>query len=304
MQEAVSKQVGPIALINSRRIRIWGAAMIVIIGAYLLQGAIPSLSWEIPGFSEMSRFTVLAIFFSALICEYVDSALGMGYGTTLTPLLLLCGMEPLQVVPCVLLSEFLTGLSAAMLHHRDGNVDFLRDREAKSTAMWLSLLSVIGTLLAVFLAIRISKTLLTLLIGVIVISMGVITLWCAGRQLKYRRNSIITIGIVAAFNKGLSGGGYGPLVTAGQVVSGLSPRKAVAVTSLAESLVCITGLIAYLAAGKSIGWGLALPLCAGAMMSVPLSTLTVKRVSEIAMRRAVGIASLGLGIFAVSKIFW
>jgi uncharacterized membrane protein YfcA len=52
---------------------------------------------------------------------------------------------------------------------------------------------------------------------------------------------------VAAFNKGLSGGGYGPLVTAGQVVSGLPPKHAVAISSVAESFTCVVGLAAYLA---------------------------------------------------------
>ena len=44
--------------------------------------------------------TVIAFF-----CEMVDSTLGMGYGTTLTPLLLVMGFEPLEIVPAVLFSE-------------------------------------------------------------------------------------------------------------------------------------------------------------------------------------------------------
>jgi uncharacterized membrane protein YfcA len=46
----------------------------------------------------------------------------MGYGTTLTPVVLLLGFEPLHVVPAVLLSEFVTGLVAAGFHHKVGNV--------------------------------------------------------------------------------------------------------------------------------------------------------------------------------------
>ena len=38
----------------------------------------------------------------AFVCEFIDSTLGMGYGTSLTPILLLMGLEPLQVVPAVL----------------------------------------------------------------------------------------------------------------------------------------------------------------------------------------------------------
>jgi len=39
----------------------------------------------------------------AFVCEFIDSSLGMGYGTSLTPILLLMGFHPLQVVPAVLL---------------------------------------------------------------------------------------------------------------------------------------------------------------------------------------------------------
>ncbi len=60
---------------------------------------------------------------AAFLAEYVDSTLGMGYGTLLTPLLLLTGFSPLDVVPCVLLSEFLTGLLAGFTHHKARNVN-------------------------------------------------------------------------------------------------------------------------------------------------------------------------------------
>ena len=45
----------------------------------------------------------------AFVCELVDSSLGMGYGTTLTPILLLFGYDPIVIVPAVLFSEFLPG---------------------------------------------------------------------------------------------------------------------------------------------------------------------------------------------------
>ena len=68
--------------------------------------------------------TGLCIGVIAFLAEYVDSALGMGYGTTLTPVLLMMGYEPMQVVPAVLLSELFTGLFAGLAHHNEGNADF------------------------------------------------------------------------------------------------------------------------------------------------------------------------------------
>jgi len=108
---------------------------------------------------------------------------------------------------------------------------------------------------------------------------------------------------VAAFNKGLSGGGYGPLVTAGQVVSGLPSKPAIAITSVAESFTCVIGLSAYLLLGRQINWGLTIPLVAGALLSVPVATLTVRRLPEKGLRLIVGLVTLALGVLSLSAVF-
>lgn len=48
---------------------------------------------------ELALWFIIMIVIGAFICEYVDSTLGMGYGTTLTPSLLLVGFSPMQIVP-------------------------------------------------------------------------------------------------------------------------------------------------------------------------------------------------------------
>lgn len=287
-----------------RRIRIWVLLLLCVVTFLSLHALTPGFDLMRGSAGGAGLWVVLAVFSAALVCEYVDSSLGMGYGTTLTPLLLLAGFEPLQIVPCVLLSECVTGLSAALLHQRDGNVDLLRDPQARSAAMMLSLLSVVGAVLAVTLALQIPRVWLKTSIGIIILMAGVTTLVTVRRQLRYRRTHLIALGALAAFNKGLSGGGYGPLVTSGQVVSGLSPKKAVAITSLAESLTCFVGLIAYLLLNVRVDWALALPLTLGAMLSVPVATYTVRRLPEKALRASVGVATCLLGIFTLTKLLW
>ncbi len=291
--------------LRHRRVQIWAAAVTLIVLALALQALAPQ--WHlIPSLAgPLEPAVLLAVFTAALVCEYIDSSLGMGYGTTLTPLLLLAGFEPLQIVPCVLLSEFVTGLAAGIMHHRDGNVDFLRDSRARSATLLLTVLSTLGAATAVLFAIKVSKFWLTAIIAVIVLSVGVVTLATIRRRLQYRPSHIIALGGLAAFNKGLSGGGYGPLVTAGQVVSGISPKHAVAITSLAESFTCFVGLIAYLLLqhGK-IDWTLAAPLTSGALLSVPVATLTVRRLPETVMRGSVGALTCVLGLVTAAKLIW
>jgi len=290
--------------LRRRRVHIWALLVLSIVVVLGLQALIPEFHL-MPGFvAGLGPGVVLAVLLGALICEYVDSSLGMGYGTTLTPLLLLVGFEPLQIVPCVLLSEFATGLSATVMHQRDGNVDLLRDPQARSAALMLSLLSVVGTVLAVTLALRIPKVWLKGTIGMIILLAGITTLATLRRRLRYRRSHLIALGALAAFNKGLSGGGYGPLVTSGQVVSGLSPKKAVAITSLAESLTCFVGLTSYLLLHRGLDWTLALPLTLGAMLSVPVATLTVRRLPDRALRVSIGATTCVLGVFTLTKLLW
>jgi uncharacterized protein len=288
--------------LSSRRTRLWLLLVSGVVGVLLTLHFLPGWDTSTQMALGLPTFTVLAIFLAALACEYMDSSLGMGYGTTLTPVLLLAGFEPLQIVPAILLSELMTGLTAGMLHQRDGNVDFLRDERARKTTLLLGSLSAIGAVLAVWLAVNISRFWLGLFITTIILAMGVIILLTRNRQIAYRAGGIVAVGAVAAFNKGLSGGGYGPLVTAGQVVSGLPAKHAVAVTSVAESFTCLIGVLAYLSLGKSIAWELAFPLTLGALLSVPMATLTVRRSTEAGLRGVVGVVTLILGGVALVKM--
>jgi len=285
----------------SRRLQVWTIVLVGIIFVLVAQSIFPQLNFT-HYVSKISPPAVLAIFLAALFCEYIDSSLGMGYGTTLTPMLMIFGFEPLQIVPCILLSELLTGFTSAVMHHRDGNVDLLRDPQARSAVITLSLLSAVGAIAAVTLALRVPKVCLNTIIGIIIISAGIITILTVGRKMSYRKSHLIIIGTIASFNKGLSGGGYGPLVTSGQVVSGLSAKKAVAITSLTESVTCLVGLCAYLLMKNTVDWSLAAPLTIGALLSVPVATLTVRHLPEKVMKISVGVATFLLGMFILIKM--
>jgi uncharacterized membrane protein YfcA len=297
--QAATLAANQIFLRHQRRLRLWlllaGSTLAVLLATEHWIGG-----W--PGSSAPALFTVLAIFGAALLCEYLDSSLGMGYGTTLTPILLIAGFAPLDIVPAVLLSELVTGLAAGLLHQRDGNIDLPNDPRARRTLALLAALSSIGALGAVFLAVRLPGPWFGYAIVAIVLAMGVVTLATARRRIRYRASGILTIGLVAAFNKGLSGGGYGPLVTAGQVVSGMPARQAVVITSLAEAFTCLIGLIGYVAVKGLPNPALTLPLVSGALLSVPWATVTVRHLPESAIRAAVGVLTLILGLVSLVKL--
>ena len=252
-------------------------------------------------FIELSILIIVLAF----ICEYIDSSLGMGYGTTLTPLLLIMGYNPLQIVPAVLLSELITGLSAGFMHHKAKNVNLKVGTKDFKIAMVMAACSVFGSLVAVFVALNVPVLYVKLYIGILVLSMGIIILATLSRTFKFSWKKITSLGLLAAFNKGISGGGYGPLVTGGQILSGVNSKNAIGITSLAEGLTCLVGVATYLVfTNHTIEWNLAPSLVIGAIISVPLAALTVKKFGAGRLKLIVGIATLILGSLTLGKIIF
>ena len=275
---------------------------------------------------ELSLGIIVAIVVLAFLCEYTDSTLGMGYGTTLTPILLLFGFAPMQIVPVILLSELVSGLLAGFFHHREGNVN-LKPKTANPSiivsklkslgciesfkrgiplhlkiALLLAVCSVIGTVAAVFVAVNISKFWLKLYIGCLVLEMGIIILVCLDKEFNFSWRKITFLGMIASFNKGMSGGGYGPVVTGGQILSGVEGKNAVGITSLAEGLTCLVGVITYILVSKNpVDWKLAPWIVAGAVFSVPLSAKSVKIISTKKLKLAIAILTITLGTVTIIK---
>jgi hypothetical protein len=277
---------------------------------------------------EATFMSGLGLVFLAFGAEFIDSSLGMGYGTTLTPLLMLMGFTPLQIVPTILLSELLSGLLAAFLHHAAGNVDFKIKSTSKKlsyiiekvkqngviksfkkgfsldfrVSLFLGLLSIIGAVAAVLLALNIPKIWLKIYIAVLITAIGLKILVSMHKKTRFSWKKITLIGILASFNKGMSGGGYGPLVTGGQLLSGVKPKKAIAITSFAEGLTCLVGVLAFLILNSAIDWSLAPFMILGAMLSVPFSVLAVKRFRSKNLTRIIGLVVLGLGLMNIIKL--
>ena len=59
----------------------------------------------------------------AFVLEVVDASFGMGYGTILTPALLMLGFDALMVVPAVIASQLVGDFLAVFFHHQFKNVD-------------------------------------------------------------------------------------------------------------------------------------------------------------------------------------
>ena len=259
----------------------------------------------------------------AFVCEFIDSSLGMGYGTILTPVLLIMGFAPILVVPAVLLSQAFGGLTASVLHHEFKNVSFSPDSRDFKLVLIISGFGILATIFAAAVAINLPKTAIKTYIGVLVLVMGVIVL--RNRPLDFSWKNMIAVGIISAFNKGLSGGGFGPVVTGGQVLSGQDRKAAVGVTTLSEAPICICGFFTYLigrtivnAEGKVLDlpfttflkdmfspqmfqWELLLALILGSVLVAPFGAFTTRVLKPERMHIILGLLITTLGAWTLIK---
>jgi len=247
------------------------------------------LSWE----------AMLIIGILSFITEYIDATLGMGYGTSLAAILILMGYSPLDFVPPLLISQFVAGLFAGLSHHFLRNVDFTLGSPDLKVAGILGACSIVGIIIAAYVVYLLPVDILKMYIGVLVFALGIVILVTIGRTFMFTWGRIVALGVVSSFNKGVSGGGFGPMATGGQILSGVETKSAVGITSLAEGIASIVGVIAWLLLGWQLEAYFTVPLTVGAILSVPFSALTVKRLHARNLRAIVGIAILALGLVIV-----
>lgn len=249
---------------------------------------------------EMTLPVILGIIGCAFICEFIDSSLGMMYGTILSPLLIIFGFEPLLVVPSILLSQSVGGFTAAVFHHRFRNADFHLGSDDSKAVYIFAVFGIMATVISVFIAINISKAALMTYIGILVICVGIILFSKARFAFSWRK--IWIIGILSGFNKGISGGGFGPLVTSGQVISGRKPKRSIGTAVFAEAPVCIAGFLVYLLTKGISDWRLVMLLIIGAVFAAPLGALlTSKFKTDKMIKTVLGILTISLGIWVLIK---
>lgn len=264
---------------------------------------------------------IILVCFSAFIMEIIDAGLGMGYGTILSPLLMAFGYQPLIVVPSLLFSQAIGGFTASIFHHKFRNVDFkpkstnakkivksLKERGfaesfklgfTKDFKIMLSItvLGILATIFGAFIAVKIPKSFLTAYIGILVLVIGILMLW--GKSFIFSWKKMMGVGLLASFNKGISGGGFGPVTTGGQVIAGNEHRSSIGCTTLSEAPICIAGFISYLLLKGLANYDLLIALSIGAAIGAPLGALLTKRIATKKLKYILGVIMFLLGAYTL-----
>jgi uncharacterized membrane protein YfcA len=206
------------------------------------------------------------IVFAALLFELLDSSSGMGFGTTLAPVLFLLGYDPLQVAPVLLLSETLTGFVSGGVHHELDNVSFSIHPPTDATKL-VALFAAFGaagsvaSIVLTYFVFSFPAAYIETYVMVLVLAMGLLGLVRSVLDVTgtYNPQRLVAFAFLAGVNKGIGGGGFGPVITVGQILSGVYEKSATGIASLAESFVSLFGLVTFLVlADQGVGVDLVL----------------------------------------------
>jgi len=245
---------------------------------------------------------LLAVAFLAFFLELVDNGLGGGFGTLMSPTLLFFGYDPRVVVPAILFSEMVSGFVGGASHAHFGNV------------CWRSVaLTLIGSVFAMAVAtlavgVFLPASTVKAYISAVAVAMGIFVFVKSFRKLtvkpKPSKVGTALLGFLCGFNKGMTGGGYGPLSVSGYMALGMLPALAVGTTTVAEGIACLIGFCTY-QTFIGINWPIAIAMAVGSATADPISAWinndAKKRLKPPFHGRFIGLTMTALGLITLIK---
>ncbi len=300
---------------------LWGCAafaVVFIIGCWLASNPfegfarLPSEVVKAKGWVGTNEWTIFWwVVVLAIVLEFLDASAGMGYGAAMTPLLLVLGFDPKQVVPAVMIQQATAGIVGAFLHREFGNVEW--SWKPMTEPVKLALI-IIGTgcitvglsVTAVYAVFKVHKVWIKLYVVFLLLMMGGAILVKGGKDRPYKPWKMLFFAALGAFNKGVGGGGYGPVVTVGGLLSGVPIKSMLAVTALSEGSVCVFSIIVWVALAVSTSMTidyLILPsMLLGSMVAAVAAPYAVKVFPAKLWKWVVPIYCIFLGAFSFYKI--
>jgi len=246
---------------------------------------------------------IAAIAVLGFLLAYMDTAIGMGFGTIGTPILLIIGYTSKMAVPSILVSQGIAAALGFLMHRKYKNVDVEKVTGTDAQiALRLIAFGVLGTILATLLALHIPKLYVNTYIGILVVAMGAILL--LKLNMKFSWMKINAISFVSGFNKAISGGGYGPVATTGLVVSGHPLKNAIGVALLSVCVINFTAFGLYLLSNTITNYTLPIFLCVGSVLGSQIGPRMTKGMNRERSVQIVACLAIILGILTILTTYF
>jgi len=245
-----------------------------------------------------SLAALLALSFSSGL---IDLSLGMGYGFTVTPVMLLLGYTTAETVPTVLFSSFIGGAASSFFNHRQRNADFTPGGRDLKIALVTGGLGVAGAVVGVNTSMILPERAVGLYIGILVIALGALMLTSKALISSFSWPKMTIISILGSFNKGISGSGFGPIITTGAIMSGLDEKTSVSIQALSETLVSLVGFATYMALQSQVKVPMIAAMSLGVTLASPFAAAIVKKARGNTLKTMIGVLSLIVGASTLIK---
>jgi hypothetical protein len=235
----------------------------------------------------------------------IDSSVGMGYGT-LTPFMIFLGYRPVYIVPILLISQMVTGFSATLFHSVYGNVEIETDSRDTKVTLLFTLAGMVGVVVAMFFAIGIPEIFVMIYISIMLVAVGIIMI--IKIRFKFSWAKLYLISGISAFNKAVSGGGYGPIATTGQIMAGREVKNAVAVTEFSEAFISGFTFLLYFIYFLIFGYPqlfemiiILIIMSVSGAIAAPIGALITKKIPKKKGRKVIGGFSIALGVITLLR---
>ncbi|MFX0188173.1 MAG: TSUP family transporter [Candidatus Hodarchaeota archaeon] len=257
---------------------------------------------------------IILIILIAFLFEIMDSGTGMGFGTGMAPILLLMGFDPLQIVPTILISESVTGFVDSYFDNEFKNVEFKFRPMSDSTKLafiiaFFGCLSIVFSIYLTYAALKLPKAFIKLYVAILVLFMGIFGVFRAKitkkKELNPNLKLMIGFAVLAGFNKGVGGGGYGPVITLGEVSSGVYEKSATAIVSFSEAMVSVAGTFSFLvvsAIGVKVELILLPWIFTGAFFGALITPYIVRVVPNTVWKFIIPTYAIGIGVYILYTI--
>ena len=248
------------------------------------------------------ELTYLLLIVPAFLTAMIDIVFGMGFGLTLTPILLLLGFPPHEIVPALLFSSLMGNIFSSIFNHKFKNVDFSLCSKHFNMSMLIGILGIAGSFIGASISIGISNFYLSLYIGLLIVGLGLFLLLNKKMKASFSWLKLVFLSLFGSFNKGISGSGFGPIVTTGMIIMDVNEKAAVSIQTFSELFVSISGFLTFILAGSQISWSLVLPLSLGVVISTPLAAFVVHKFESKTLRNAIAMVTVVLGVLTLLSV--
>lgn len=188
-------------------------------------------------------------------------------------------------------------------NHRFKNADFNIKSPHLKIVLFIGLLGALGSFIGAIAATNISDFVLTLYTGILIVALGLLLLLNKKRTTSFSWYKVIGLGVFGSFNKGMSGAGFGPIVTTGMIMMKIDEKVAVSIQSFSELFVSLAGSLTFFFLSTQMEWSLILSLVIGVVLATPIAALIVQKTNNEKLRWAIAFATVILGMLTLLTLF-